>query len=98
MRELFASDNFVLKDFLIANKTVPVDELLSQLDKIAKTVQNELFDLINGDLVHFQTILKEACEVDIEAVKQLRNKVEEEKIITEVNTAEFKCILDTNFT
>lgn len=85
MRELFASDNFELKDFLIANKHVPIDDLLSQLDKITKTVQNELFDLINGDLVHFQRILKEACEVDIQAIRHFRSKVEEGKIINEVS-------------
>ena len=86
IRELFASDNFVLKDLITSNKDIPIDSLIEKLEKITKTVQNELFELINGDLVHFQRVLKEACEVDIETINQFRSTLEEEKIIKEVGS------------
>lgn len=84
MRELFASDDFDLKTFLNVNKDIPIDELLKRLDGISKAVQNELFELINGDLVHFKKIISEVCEVDIDSIKQYRSQFENDKIAKEV--------------
>ena len=84
MRELFANDNFNLKDFLKSHKEISIEDLLKQIENVTKTVQNELFGLINGDLAHFQTILREVCEVDLEVIKQFRARIENEKIKKEV--------------
>ena len=85
MRDLFASDNFNFQDFLASKSEIPLEELILNLENVSKTVQNELYELINGDLVHFQKVLKEVCAIDIEAVKQFRTSFEEEKAIKEVN-------------
>lgn len=84
MRELFASDNFDVIQFIASNKDSNVDNLLKDLENISNSVQNELFDLINGDLAHFQTVIKEVCEVDIATIKQSRASLEEDKNIKEV--------------
>lgn len=84
MRELFASDDFNVKDFLAMNKELPIDDLLKRLDGISKNVQNELFELINGDLVHFQNIIEDVCSIDIDSIKEFRSQLENEKISKEV--------------
>lgn len=84
MRELFAADNFDLKGFLTVNKEIPIDELLRNLEFASKTVQNELFELINGDLVHFQKVIEEVCKVDIDSIKEFRAQLESEKAAKEV--------------
>ena len=86
MRELFASDNFNFQEFLASHSGTPLEESILSLEKVSKTVQNELYELINGDLVHFKNVLKEVCDIDIEAVKQFRHEFEAEKVITEVTT------------
>ena len=87
MRELFASENFDLKNFLTVNKEIPIDELLIELDGVSKSVQNELFELINGDLVHFQKIIEEVCSIDVDSIKQFRAQLENEKLLNEVKTS-----------
>ena len=84
MRELFALDNFNFQDFISTQSEIPLEELILKLEKVSKTVQNELYELINGDLVHFQKVLREVCEIDIKAVKQFRTEFEAEKSIKEV--------------
>ena len=84
MRELFASDTFNFQDFLASQSGVPLEELIKTLENISKIVQNELYELINEDLVHFQKVLKDVCEIDIEAVKQFRSEFEQEKSFKEV--------------
>ena len=84
MREVFASDNFDLKDFLTSHKDVPIEDLLKDLDNTSKIVQNELFELINGDLIHFQEVLKEVCKGNLDVVKQFRQSYESEVKIKEV--------------
>ena len=88
MRELFASENFDLKNFLTVNKEIPIDELLIELDGVSKSVQNELFELINGDLVHFQKIIEEVCSIDVDSIKQFRAQFENEKLLNEVKTSQ----------
>lgn len=85
MRELFASDDFDLKQFLISQKDTKIDDLLKKLENLSNLVQNELFDLINGDLVHFQNVIKEVCQVDIASIKQFRASIEEDKALKEVS-------------
>ena len=87
MRELFASENFDLKNFLTVNKEIPIDKLLSDLDGVYKSVQNELFELINGDLVHFQKVIEEVCSIDVDSLKQFRAQLENEKLLNEVKTS-----------
>ena len=87
MRELFASENFDLKNFLTVNKEIPIDELLIELDGVSKSVQNELFELINGDLVHFQKVIEEVCSIDVDSLKQFRAQLENEKLLNEVKTS-----------
>ena len=87
MRELFGSDNFDLKNFLTVNKEIPIDKLLSDLDGVYKSVQNELFELINGDLVHFQKVIEEVCSIDVDSLKQFRAQLENEKLLNEVKTS-----------
>lgn len=84
MREVFASDNFDLKDFLASHKDVPIEDLLKDLDDTSRIVQNELFELINGDLVHFQEVLKEVCKGNLEVIKQFRQSYESEVKLKEV--------------
>lgn len=85
MRELFASEDFDLKTFLTANKEIPIDKLLSELEGVSKSVQNELFELINGDLVHFQKIIEEVCSIDVHSIEQFRAQFHNEKLLNEVN-------------
>lgn len=82
MRELFASDIFNFQDF--QSSQTNLEESILKLEALSKTVQNELYELINGDLVHFQKVLRGVCEIDIEAVKQFRSQFEKEKSIKEV--------------
>lgn len=86
MRELFASDNFNFQDFFSSQSEIPLEQTILKLESVSKTVQNELYELINGDLIHFQNVLKGVCEIDIEAVKQFRSQFESEKSIKEVTT------------
>lgn len=85
MRELFASDNFDLGHFLASQKDSKIEDLLRNLESLSNSVQNELLDLINGDLVHFQNVIKEVCQVDIAAIKQSRASLEADKDIKEVS-------------
>ena len=84
MREVFASDNFELKDFLASHKDVPIEDLLKELENTSQLVQNELIELINGDLVHFQEVLKEVCKGNLEVIKRFRESYESEVKIKEV--------------
>lgn len=97
MRELFDSDNFDLKDFLTANQEIPIDNLLKNLDGVSKSVQNELFDLINGDLVHFQKIIEEVCSIDVDSLKQFRSQFENDKLTNEVKLENFNRIVSFIF-
>lgn len=86
MREQFASENFNFQDFLAKNSEVSTEKLILNLESISKTVQNELYRLINGDLVHFKSVLNEVCEIDIEAIKEFRTKFEANKVIQDVTS------------
>lgn len=94
MRELFAStDEFNLKEFLVLNEKVPLDKLALQLEEISVQVQNEMFSLISGDLVHFQNVLKEVCSGDLDAIRQFRTTLEAVKLKKEVSDTNFACII-----
>lgn len=85
MEESFASDQFDIQQFLESHKLAELQNLIDQIASRHKNVQDELFDIINGDLEHFKEIIKKASQTDIEAIKTGRAELELLKLQKEVN-------------
>ena len=85
MKALFEdSESFDLVKVIDASRQVPLEELSKQLSKLAESVQDELFELINHDFAKFQEILRNVCDVKLEDLKGFREQVMEVKNANEV--------------